>query len=198
MNINSVVWGLRSAYIGHMAYPAFLSGAEIEKLLEHTKTLEVIRGNTVLASEDTNQGVRKSNIAWVGPKEETQWLYKKITDVILMTNATNFNLNLLGLEQLQFTTYLADEQGSYDLHRDTFPRNPTQTCRKLSFTIQLTDPLEYQGGDLVLYTEQDVVTAPKEQGAITFFPSSILHKVTPVTRGIRRSLVGWVVGPDFV
>ena len=57
--------------------------------------------------------------------------------------------------------------------------------------------LEYEGGDLRLYGGDDYDTAPKKQGTIIGFPSYVLHEVTPVTSGVRYSLVGWAQGPKF-
>jgi PKHD-type hydroxylase len=64
-------------------------------------------------------------------------------------------------------------------------------------TIQLTDPDEYEGGDLQFMINQRVVTAPREKGTIIVFPSFILHRVTEITKGTRESIVAWVSGPAF-
>jgi predicted 2-oxoglutarate/Fe(II)-dependent dioxygenase YbiX len=69
--------------------------------------------------------------------------------------------------------------------------------RKLSFSVLLSDPSEYDGGDLLIYEGKGPIVVPKRQGMITFFPSSVLHEVTPVTRGVRRSIVSWIHGPVF-
>ena len=69
--------------------------------------------------------------------------------------------------------------------------------RKISLSVQLTDPGEYEGGQLQLYTKKNVQTLPKTKGSAIFFPSFLLHQVTPVTKGKRMSLVAWVTGPQF-
>jgi PKHD-type hydroxylase len=68
----------------------------------------------------------------------------------------------------------------------------------LSISVQLSDPSEYEGGDLQfsLYGDRTVI-AEKEQGTMVIFPSYMRHRVTPVTRGTRRSLVTWITGPPF-
>jgi PKHD-type hydroxylase len=69
--------------------------------------------------------------------------------------------------------------------------------RKLSLSIQLTDPKEYEGGELILYEDDKGTEMKKEQGTLVLFPSYILHEVKPVTKGERNSLVAWVTGKQF-
>jgi PKHD-type hydroxylase len=70
--------------------------------------------------------------------------------------------------------------------------------RKLSISIQLTDPEEYEGGELKLYDgEEEGVLMDKTQGTLIIFPSYVLHEVMPVTKGTRNSLVTWVTGKQF-
>ena len=69
--------------------------------------------------------------------------------------------------------------------------------RKLSFVVQLTPSNEYEGGELQIDTGNGTFTGSKEQGAIIFFDSRTRHRVTEITNGVRRSLVGWVVGPEW-
>ena len=73
------------------------------------------------------------------------------------------------------------------------------SVRKLSVSIQLTDPKKYKGGELKLYDGEDQygVIMNKNQGALVVFPSYVLHEVTPVTKGERNSLVTWVSGNQF-
>jgi PKHD-type hydroxylase len=69
--------------------------------------------------------------------------------------------------------------------------------RKLSFSVMLTDPEEYEGGELLLKIDSFPITPPNKKGTVIFFPSYVLHEVTPVTKGTRKTLVGWVLGPKF-
>jgi PKHD-type hydroxylase len=71
------------------------------------------------------------------------------------------------------------------------------TVRKLSFTLQLSDPADYDGGELQLMNSKKPTIASREQGYVMVFPSYTLHEVTPVTRGTRYSLVSWVTGKPF-
>jgi PKHD-type hydroxylase len=83
----------------------------------------------------------------------------------------------------------------FDWHLDFGPGESSK--RKLSMTIQLSDPSEYEGGDLQFMINQNIVSASREKGIIVIFPSFILHRVTPITKGTRQSIVGWVSGPPY-
>ena len=76
-------------------------------------------------------------------------------------------------------------------------RNMGIATRKLSLSLQLSAPEDYEGGDLELWFGGEPVKANRERGMITFFPSYVMHRVTPVTKGVRYSLVCWVSGPPF-
>ena len=67
--------------------------------------------------------------------------------------------------------------------------------RKISIVLQLSDPEEYEGGELEMFVSKDIQKIPKKKGAAVLFPSYCMHRVTPVTKGERRSIVLWVSGP---
>jgi PKHD-type hydroxylase len=69
--------------------------------------------------------------------------------------------------------------------------------RKLSRSLQLTDPSTYEGGTLEFLTGTRPQIAPRDRGALIAFPSFGVHRVAPVTAGTRKSLVIWVTGPQF-
>jgi len=71
-----------------------------------------------------------------------------------------------------------------------------QNQRKISVTVQLSAPDEYEGGDLQFNIGRQI-TAPRVQGAAVIFPSFYLHRVTPVTKGVRKSFVLWVGGEPY-
>jgi len=71
--------------------------------------------------------------------------------------------------------------------------------RQLSKTMPLNDPLEYEGGEFQIQTglpEQPLIVEQK-RGTAIIFPSFMLHRVTPITLGVRKSIVVWAVGPKF-
>ena len=106
----------------------------------------------------------------------------------------NFDL-VTATEDLQFTEYYATNKGHYDWHLDTGPDN--LSIRKVSITVQWSDPSEYEGGELELLRGRDPEIAPKGKGVVVMFPSYIMHRVTPVTKGTRKSFVLWLGGGHY-
>ena len=138
---------------------------------------------------------RKSKITWMPILDNNHWLFEKIVRAINYQNKKWWNYDLDFIESLQFTEYDSSYSGYYKAHTDTMYIQ--RFSRKLSFTIQLSDPTTYEGGDLKIFKSEVSEETIKTQGTIIFFPSFTLHEVTPVTNGTRYSLVGWVVGPKF-
>lgn len=151
----------------------------------------------ILESRQVETAIRKGHVSWLKPDvEATHWIYKKLTDAVLAVNQGNWRFELEAIEDLQFTIY--DEPlDNYDSHIDMLMATGVQTPRKLSFSVQLTEDTDYKGCDLELYAGPKAFLAPRVKGSVTFFPSILLHKVTPITEGKRYSLVGWVIGPRF-
>jgi len=162
---------------------------ECEKIIKIAKDKGLIKGTTKGKSD-----VRKSQISWLYPEDNLDWLYRRITDIVLNLNNRFFQFDLHGLnEGLQFTNYKAPSN-KYGKHID---RKLDSLIRKLSLSIQLTDPKEYEGGEFFLYEDEKGTEMKKEQGTLVLFPSYILHEVKPITKGERNSLVAWVTGKQF-
>lgn len=145
------------------------------------------------------ESVRKSNVAWLEPSARTKDIFEKIVAVINEVNRQYFKFDLAGLfEAAQLTTYSADQNEFYTWHIDGSLKDPNVVPRKLSMTLLLSDPAEFSGGDFQVKIHSDVpVTVEQKRGRAWFFPSYHLHRVTPVTRGVRKSLVLWIGGPEF-
>jgi len=144
---------------------------------------------------EVNTTKRRSKIYWLPKTDEFVELYKKLTEYISKCNEDFYNFKLTEItEQIQYTVYNSDDQGHYDWHLDM---GPDKARRKLSLVCQLSDPSEYEGGELQINTGK-IIVPEKEKGTIIIFPSFLLHRVTPVTKGTRRSLVLWVEGPAFM
>jgi len=165
---------------------------------KNLKTLEVAR--TGLEKEGSMDGIRRSKVAWINERDEgLTWYFQEIDRLARWANKDWFDFHLTQLPSLQFTEYDSIYKGAYGRHKDVFWVNDQPTHRKLSVVVNLTDPSQYEGGDFKMH---EVVTCPqadilKRQGTIFFFPSFIDHEVTPVTSGIRHSLVGWYEGPKW-
>ena len=162
----------------------------------------VIQGNRVKKTSGTVSGsisdYRVCDIAWLKSNEtesDFDWIYATLTDAIKKVNKEYFQFDLTHLTALQFTVYDGKNNSNYQKHMDLGRPFPN---RKLSFSIQLSDDNEYTGGDLRFhYIKTQPEIAPRTRGKIIFFPTWTVHDVTPVTQGIRYSLVGWVNGPNF-
>jgi PKHD-type hydroxylase len=105
-------------------------------------------------------------------------------------------LGLHGLaESLQYTIYHGAEGGHFDWHRDQGDAH--EEPRKISLSLQLSDGSSYEGCALELHSSGGVQAAPRKRGTLIAFPSYVLHRVTPIRSGIRKSLVVWAAGPEF-
>lgn len=139
-----------------------------------------------------NENIRKSLIVWVHPGTD---LFDLIFAYIKEANTKVWNYDLSGMESVQIGMYA--DGGHYDWHTDSDNVTPDGYERKLSCSIQLSPSDSYTGGDLIFKVPQDEYTAPRTQGSIVVFPSSLWHKVEPVTSGTRFSAVAWMRGPAF-
>lgn len=142
--------------------------------------------------------IRKSQIGWVLPTEHSAFLWEKISKLIANINAQFFNFDISGIyEPMQLTQYKGEEQGRYNWHPD-MSMNQSGVMRKLSMVLSLSDPSEFTGGELQLKDKDDEPTTVElAKGRAWFFPSWVLHRVAPVTSGVRKSLVVWAGGPPF-
>ena len=163
----------------------------------------VVQSNSVKKATSTvgNGAVleyRVCDIAWLESNElesNFDWIYATLANCINRVNAQYFKFDLTHLTALQYTVYNESNHGNYQKHLDLGRQFPN---RKLSFSVQLSDDSDYVGGDLRFhYIKNQPEIAPRHKGSVIFFPSWVVHDVTPVTQGTRRSLVGWVNGPNF-
>ena len=173
-----------------MAYiPGFLSPQECRQVVELAAGCPEHEG--LVGSDGDKASIRKSNIRIILPRPENEWLFAKIEAAALHLNK-EYKYDLKGFyEGMQFATYERD--GHYGWHSD-FGRG-VYSVRKLSLAIQLSDPSEYEGGEFEFMASKE--PAPKEIGSLIAFPSFLVHRVCPVTRGKRMSLVSWISGPAF-
>lgn len=198
-----VVWTLRESAQIHkvVSLANVFSLDDLNKIKQYAATLEEKQPFIGFSDQVTNpvikDNVRKCQIKWIEPNEETKWIFQRLVDIIYKVNGQFFNLNLHGLQSLQYTIYDEKDNGFYSEHRDSRGHSENGLVRKLSFSLQLTDPSDYEGGELVIDSSFNPNIAPKELGAMHFFVSDMLHEAKPVTKGMRHALVGWVVGPPL-
>jgi len=155
-----------------------------------------VGGGSGVGGVDPN--IRRSNVYWLANTQDTNWVFETLAHVVSSLNAQFFRFDLTGFgEQIQLTHYDESEKGMYGWHVDMGP-NPNSPCRKLSIVLQLSDPVDYEGGVLEIQPHgKGIIKMRKQRGLIVAFPSWTLHQVTPVTQGNRQSLVAWISGPPF-
>jgi PKHD-type hydroxylase len=167
----------------------FLTDAEIDRLIGEHASL-VSEGK--LAPGNTNAQIRRSQVAMLGDEPRYVWLYEKIWSAAQECNRLFFCVDIAGVEaNLQLGRYDSSDRGFYDWHTDFAGIRP---LRKLSISIQLSRPEDYDGGDLELLYGTEPQKLARARGTLIVFPSFMLHRVTPVTRGTRWSLVAWIGG----
>jgi PKHD-type hydroxylase len=163
---------------------------EIIKICKNKKLSEALITNDGSLDAD----YRKSNIVFVGAND-LEWVYRRLTDACVNLNERFFGFDLWGfVEGLQFTEYKTPG-GKYSAHLDKIYGG---RVRKLSIVVQLTKPEKYKCCDLELITsDREPIKMSRARGDLLVFPSYILHRVTPIEKGTRHSLVGWITGKPF-
>lgn len=160
----------------------------INNLASKLQRQDAVTGDGLVSS------YRKSEVSWIDEDENSYWIYQKIAELAAVANKEMWNFDIWGFpDNLQYTVYHGNG-GHYDWHLDL---GPGMSNRKISMVMQLAGPDEYTGGDLEIKVGGNVLTVPKEKGLICFFPSFLLHRVTPTTSGTRISLVTWLGGNNF-
>ena len=137
---------------------------------------------------------RTSHISWI-PFNKMPEMYSTLENVMLRTNNNHFGFEGMKItEQAQYTEYPAG--GFYDWHIDSDVVGMNEPpVRKISMTCLLSHESEFEGGGLELMSDGKI--ARPKQGQAIFFASYIRHRVIPITKGIRKSLVMWFGGPSF-
>ena len=160
-----------------------------------------INVDTANQKYDLDESIRKTEIVWVKPATE---MFDTIFNYIQTANkSAEWNFDLSGMEDVQLGRYTTG--GFYDYHMDTIlgtdkPVDMPET-RKLSMSLILSDPSEYEGGEFYIQSgspeQEKLLKMEQLKGRVLAFPSFMIHGVAPVTKGKRESVVVWVEGPKF-
>lgn len=148
-----------------------------------------------------DDNMRRSKI-WFVNKGDSKlgFLFDELWKMAIWANDEWFKIHILKLDYIQIAEYDESVQGEYKQHHDIFyMNNDPEYHRKLSCVIQLTDPSEYDGGDLTFYhlAQYPDAAEMRTRGTAIFFPSYNLHAALPVTRGRRYSIAAWFDGPKW-
>lgn len=147
------------------------------------------------SNRDTN--IRTSIIKWIPKNQDWEWLYYRIFDIMNIANNSMWNLDITTMfDMIQYTEYYATENGHYDWHMDV--GSGEASYRKVSISIQICDADDFEGGDLQMWLGgTSFLTMPKGMGNAAVFPSFFMHRVSPITKGVRKSLVMWAGGTPY-
>ena len=169
-----------------------------------------------IAGDTLNRDKRDSQNAWV---PTSHWVGGLIWHYVQRANRENFlyDLRCIDGESMQYTRYGPGQ--FYGWHNDAglatqykpvtvgnhgegraqdYMNENLELVRKLSFAMQLSDPDDYEGGNVQLMDESgNAYVVPRQRGSIVLFDSRTQHRVLKVTKGVRKSLVGWTVGPRW-
>jgi PKHD-type hydroxylase len=183
--------------VNHLNYYYFTNAftpEEMVKIIKIGESLYQIPATTVGDDGLVVSNYRKSEISWIDNNPETEWIFRKISEYAIIANKEMWNFDIWDYQdQLQYTKYFGDG-GHYDWHADL---GPGISNRKLSCVLQLSTPEEYEGGTLQMNPGGNIIEVPKGLGTLCFFPSFLLHRVTPLSSGVRKSLVTWLCGSNF-
>ena len=168
------------------------SSEEVDKIVKESENYSFEKATTV---GDDRDSVRKSRIKWLPYDGFWEWVVDRLTSQVQEANNSiwKFDLSCI-LDNIQYTEYEGNG-GHYDWHLDIGPGGISH--RKVSIVVQLSDPTEYQGGVLQIKNGTNEFDVPLGKGNVVIFPSFLLHRVTPLTSGNRKSLVLWVGGGHY-
>ena len=186
-----------------------LSKEEVNQVIKLASELPIERATTLgddgeLMEQNDPNGARSSMVKWIPQSDDWNWLYVRMMELAKEANDETWNFDLISAdENIQYTEYYANENGHYDWHQDVGPGD-LASKRKVSITLQLSEDDEYVGGDLEITgggsgkgVFETSHVCPRGKGITVIFPSYMMHRVTPVTKGTRRSLVLWVGGSHY-
>jgi PKHD-type hydroxylase len=179
---------------------------ELQQICEYFEQYEVQPATIMDDKNPINQEIRRSKIKFFHRDENNYTLFERLNSVIEDINDKYYNFVLNGYDQIQYTEYDASERGEYKFHMDTcFGKKENidpymLETRKLSLIMCLNQPgVDFEGGGFYINqgSEKDASEVEMKKGRIILFPSFLIHRVAPVTKGKRKSLVVWVMGPKF-
>jgi len=181
-------------YLSWYIFQDVFTDKELDQIIEIGEEQFLFDGAVGGTDRVQRKIVRDSTVGFIEYEDNYKWIFDRIASHVLDANEQVWNFDLLGFgDGLQYTKYYGGG-GHYDWHTDV---GMTVPHRKLSMVMQLSDDLEYEGGELQFNVGHEIVEVPKVRGTLVIFPTFLLHRVVPVTSGVRKSLVSWISGPNF-
>ena len=174
-------------------HTTFLSPTQCQAITDACESPLWIQGE--IDSGQINKKLRNVRQQGLMMSEEG-WPHTRILELLRQANDARYKFDVSGFMNYDAPMIMEYSKGChYDWHIDIGKSVPN---RKLSFTIQLSKPEDYEGGDLEFLGTETKKDAFRQQGTCIIFPSFLAHKVTKVKSGKRVAVVGWVHGPTYV
>jgi PKHD-type hydroxylase len=165
--------------------------AEIVRTCKETEWEE----RRVLAQKQVGYAGAASGLVQPVPGGNSGWVATRIAEKVAQVNEEVFGFRILGLEEP--VRVMCYRGGAHEDHvQDHVDIAPGHPLRKLTFSVLLSDPTSFEGGDLAF--PMGPLARARIPGMLTVFPSFLMHRVTPVTAGRRYAVVGLALGPTFV
>ena len=164
------------------------------KEMDDNNFATALTGNLSQPDDYMLKKIRKSEVYFL---DRTHWANGIVWNYIKLANDENWQYDISDIQSIQVTKYTPG--GFYNWHTDFFPdKSHPDYFRKLSMTIQLNDPSEYEGGILQIFDYHNKrIDIEKKKGSICVFEGRTLHRVTKIKSGVRYSLVAWILGPQL-
>ena len=174
--------------------PNALTPAECDALVTLCQSARMQDAGLVRQTAHT---IRRAELVWLDDLPQASWVMDRIVRLVADANRDAFQFDLAEFaESPQVARYTAERAGHFDWHSD-IGAGPQAAKRKLTIVVQLSDPTAYDNAVLEIRPDANIIQAPRDKGTAILFPSFVLHRVTPVTRGTRWSLTLWSHGPKF-
>lgn len=173
---------------------------ECAEVVSHMLKIQPIEAVVGHGAASVKSDIRKSAVRWLRRDDPVLLnLYNRIDYMVRRSNAEVFGFDIDYNHEVQGTEYPASIGGKYDWHEDNtwVPQNGKVFDRKISVVLQLSPKENYKGGRLELERDNLKEDQFNNVGDLIIFPSFLRHRVTPVTEGVRYSLVTWYQGPRF-
>ncbi|MGB3513150.1 MAG: 2OG-Fe(II) oxygenase [Microcoleaceae cyanobacterium] len=170
------------------------TASECDSIISLSKNVAKLQSDTV---ESINPTYRQVSIWEIDRTEETKWLWQRLINNVMAANNRWWNYDLVGiLEPLQLLCYDGTNNSDRGKDRDDLHIDNEYPfyCRKISFSVELSDPNTYEGAELDLYVTETPTKLVRGRGTMIMFSSFTLNEVTPIIQGKRWTLVGWVSG----
>ena len=169
----------------------------LENMVHSNYTFSKGRTGVLELGNDTDSyETNNRDIAYIKPADHSKWLYDLLFPIALEANKQFYHFDIdIVTDPIHYVVY-PEDGGHLDWHLDVGGFSVNK--RKLAMTVQLSDPNDYEGGDLQIWGGgQEPISVKRNKGDVSVFPSFLLHRVTPITRGQRKILVFWTGGRAF-